>query len=836
MKHFSAKARTLAVQIVLAGILSIILWLFFPVNTSKYIVEEILSTGANINTETIVTDFEADGYDERIRLANNKDEKQSVVIIFDRTGSVIDQWNLYEYIIPNVSFSGDFNNDKKKELFVYTKNDDSLFLYVIDPKLKPNFVKRRLFIARAENRYLNPSKEWDIYLKGNALFDINGDGFNELVFDLNSGYSQFPRAIFALDIKNEKIIACTPRWGLFVMKPEVLITPDNDTLVYCKESSASFNIHNSMSLRDDKTWFIIFNKYLQPKSNPTPIGKEFSYTYSYSCLHNDSLLFITLSISSGTLEKQSSVLILNTKGDIIRKINLPVSQYSLFRIPDLYPKYNFLCVRDSLFIINCDLSVVYFKKLPKFFYEIICTSPLLNKGDREILFFDGSTYWVADSAMENFTQINQYYDPKRYKVFPISGYYNGANLIIVNSNKKYFMKYTYNAWYPFRFLYPIGLYIICYFIIYSGNLYIRRRVFLHHFTNKLFLNAQRAMILLDHQGRIIRENAAVADILHLNNLEKNTRFFNEKYSEFPKLVDVYSMMKMQKKDIISEMTVQRTDEKLYVQIKGYLLGNKKNTEPLGYLIEMLDYTDSGHKEKMKMWADTVNRFAHDLKTPLASLFFMVDNIQQKLYEYPPELRNVIEKDLIGFTGEIKRLKVMIKKFGQFSDFKPLVFREVAVSKITQDALDELYALITPSITIDDRTKDSEISVIGDYLQLKQVMQILIKNSIEAISGMGEICIRVSMAQNLSANNNNNCIIEVCDTGSGISSYNKSRLFEPFFTTKPDGSGLGLSIAKKIVLDHQGQISIYKDEYFSTIARVMLPNGNNGVNNAKNITH
>lgn len=108
------------------------------------------------------------------------------------------------------------------------------------------------------------------------------------------------------------------------------------------------------------------------------------------------------------------------------------------------------------------------------------------------------------------------------------------------------------------------------------------------------------------------------------------------------------------------------------------------------------------------------------------------------------------------------------------------------------------------------------------------MQILIKNAIEALSGSGEILIKSYLAQNLKTDSLDMCTIDVCDNGCGINDEHRSKLFEPFFTTKTDGSGLGLSIAKKIILEHHGQIYITESTAYSTIVRVMLPTGNNGV--------
>ncbi|UCF56930.1 MAG: hypothetical protein JSW15_00090, partial [Deltaproteobacteria bacterium] len=65
-------------------------------------------------------------------------------------------------------------------------------------------------------------------------------------------------------------------------------------------------------------------------------------------------------------------------------------------------------------------------------------------------------------------------------------------------------------------------------------------------------------------------------------------------------------------------------------------------------------------------------------------------------------------------------------------------------------------------------------------------------------------------------------IEIEDTGCGISEENVNKIFNPFFTTKEKGSGLGLSIVRKIIEGHRGSVAIQSIEGEGTKVRVHLP--------------
>ena len=108
-------------------------------------------------------------------------------------------------------------------------------------------------------------------------------------------------------------------------------------------------------------------------------------------------------------------------------------------------------------------------------------------------------------------------------------------------------------------------------------------------------------------------------------------------------------------------------------------------------------------------------------------------------------------------------------------------------------------------------------------ELMQVWTNLIHNAIQAMAGKGRLDILV-------AERNNHAVVQVIDSGCGISPEVRARIFEPFFTTKPtgEGSGLGLDIVKKIVNKHAGSIDVESQPGMTTFS-VWLPIGREGEN-------
>ncbi len=102
-------------------------------------------------------------------------------------------------------------------------------------------------------------------------------------------------------------------------------------------------------------------------------------------------------------------------------------------------------------------------------------------------------------------------------------------------------------------------------------------------------------------------------------------------------------------------------------------------------------------------------------------------------------------------------------------------------------------------------------------QLNQVFMNILVNAAHAIEGKGIISIRTF-------SENGNVLIEISDTGSGISPEHLSRIFEPFFTTKPvgKGTGLGLSVAYAIIRKHNGEITVDSKTGTGTTFHICIP--------------
>jgi signal transduction histidine kinase len=148
---------------------------------------------------------------------------------------------------------------------------------------------------------------------------------------------------------------------------------------------------------------------------------------------------------------------------------------------------------------------------------------------------------------------------------------------------------------------------------------------------------------------------------------------------------------------------------------------------------------------------------------------------------------------------------------------------VDINELVQQVLTSTARSIdTNKIVLQTNFNNPSPYVIGDPVQLQQVILNLISNAIEAMS-VSEHWARLLRIE--TSVDQDDIVIRVADSGSGIDAKVAEQLFKPFFTTKAGGMGLGLSICKSIVETHHGKLSIAPHEPRGTVFRLVLPRYN-----------
>ena len=202
--------------------------------------------------------------------------------------------------------------------------------------------------------------------------------------------------------------------------------------------------------------------------------------------------------------------------------------------------------------------------------------------------------------------------------------------------------------------------------------------------------------------------------------------------------------------------------------------------------------------------------AHEIRNPLTSIRILIHSLLDRLS--PEDIRR---EDIEVIENEIERINQIIKQFLDFARPSKPKMERVDINQLIADTLLLLFhELVEQEVEVEQDLMPLPY-ILADREQMRQIFINLILNAMQAMPGGGRL--KVSTAVEGSH-------VRICfqDEGRGIPESIKEKLFEPFFTTKEEGIGLGLSITKRIVEDHQGRIEVDSSEGEGATFAVILP--------------
>jgi len=233
-------------------------------------------------------------------------------------------------------------------------------------------------------------------------------------------------------------------------------------------------------------------------------------------------------------------------------------------------------------------------------------------------------------------------------------------------------------------------------------------------------------------------------------------------------------------------------------------------------------------EKLMALGEMATSIAHEIKNPLVS----IGGFARRLHKQIPDESREKGYSLV-ITKEIERLEEIVNNVLSFSRADSKVFTPNDINQLISDTA-ALFTRELKKLEIElqlQLTPDMP-SVECDGNQIKQVLINLINNSIQAIIGREDdpekhrIIIRSTPYCNLDKQQER-VLIELEDTGGGIQEKTIHDIFNPFFTTKHDGTGLGLPICHRIILNHKGDIRIHNQVGRGVKVVISLPFNHRG---------
>ncbi len=250
--------------------------------------------------------------------------------------------------------------------------------------------------------------------------------------------------------------------------------------------------------------------------------------------------------------------------------------------------------------------------------------------------------------------------------------------------------------------------------------------------------------------------------------------------------------------------------------------NRMTTELLGQKERLMQ------AERVAAWRELARRLAHELKNPLFPLQLTMENLVRARQQNPEQFEEVFRESSRTLLAEIANLKGIIAKFSEFSKMPQPQLRRVQVNEVIRGAVRLFQARLEApghaKISCDLQLDPHLEPISADAELLHRAISNLVLNAMDAMPEGGTLTLRTR-------NDGNQAVIEVADTGAGLTPEECERIFTPYYTSKEHGTGLGLAIVQSVVSDHGGRILVRSLPGRGTTFVISLPRNVESVQNA-----
>jgi PAS domain S-box-containing protein len=367
---------------------------------------------------------------------------------------------------------------------------------------------------------------------------------------------------------------------------------------------------------------------------------------------------------------------------------------------------------------------------------------------------------------------------------------------------------------------------------------------------KVFRESPIGMMLFDENGKLADINSACVEILGISDVKKtlNMDLFDD--PNLPEMIKrtvkagervrheiEYNFEKVKESHYYKTSKSGRIE--LDVIIVPVSFGKKKTR---GYLAHMQDITRRKHaeedlrktyfqlkeaqdefiqSEKMAALGRFASGIAHEVKNPLGVILGGVELLDRKLKKADADTKTALAK----IKESVLRANNILLDLLQYAKPSKKKFESIELKEIISTVAPLIKFKISPNTVISLELAKERICCNADNNQMQQVILNVVLNAVEAMPEGGIVTIRTYTSKPSELfPGKKACVIEVIDTGTGISKEDMTKVSEPFFTTKigRKGTGLGLFMARTMIANHGGKLLIESEKGKGTSVKIVLP--------------
>jgi two-component system nitrogen regulation sensor histidine kinase NtrY len=224
-------------------------------------------------------------------------------------------------------------------------------------------------------------------------------------------------------------------------------------------------------------------------------------------------------------------------------------------------------------------------------------------------------------------------------------------------------------------------------------------------------------------------------------------------------------------------------------------------------------------ERVAAWRELARRLAHELKNPLFPLQLTVENLVRAREQSREQFDEVFQESSATLLAEIANLKNIVSRFSEFSRMPQPQLARVQINETVQNVARLLQGQLQtpehPAIECRLELEGNLPLIAADPDLLHRAFSNLALNALDAMPKGGTLTLRTGQADD-------RVVVEIADTGTGLTAEECERVFTPYYTSKAHGTGLGLAIVQSIISDHGGRISVHSEPGRGTTFMIELP--------------
>jgi signal transduction histidine kinase len=733
----------------------------------------------------------------------------------------------------------DLNGDGKKEIFASEVCGDSVLIRITDltKKLIGEFTV-------AVGKGLGPKQAWELHVYTLGVCDLNGDGYADLIYTLDAKPdSSVQRAVVAYDVRRGKEIWRYHIAG-HVTPPifRIVHLPDSKTpvIVFAINSYANGYADNDM---DDFHSYVVGLDFHGKELWRHIVGGAFCMpTFLCADIDYDGKPEILVGQSSyGATADSFQILcydaVTGNPKFASPKFASGIIDLKLDQGNNLHKRSIIACLNDGrLVMLNSQLKVLGVSDTTKIWR--VCSVDHLLKDqtslwlcstrDGQLLVFDNA--WRLLAMYQGALFLSAPYDPvitkDGRKAILVDTERGSGPIYLLKKNPLAVLSAKYKWWVIWVTLLLVIVYIVTIGIRSFKNMYLSLSSLPS--LDKL----QVGVIVLNEKGRVLfsNNNPVIKELVRGGKtLRADYReLFGRPASSVAEIIQTsYENFLLPYEGEI-QLKLGEADRRLWVSIFPKIDNNNRFK---GKVVTIEDLTNKPDWKRTVVLGEAAQKWIHSLKARIATAKLAVENLQQSAFYTEVHHQGPLNAYLQDIKTELNESSETATKILRFLRVGEPNLAPCDIAQVIRTSLTRLHGYRMKKIEMEIRLQQDLPLIYGDALQLAEALDNLFMNAIHAMEEGGKLSVTAELASKLhtkegvvSEKAQDYVRIEITDTGCGILKEDIDKIFEPGFSKSKSGTGIGLAIAREIVIRHKGKIKVKSEPGVETTFTVFLPVG------------